>query len=274
MDGLALAEPVAVTLVRRGYRTLAQAREFLDANESHDPLLLGPMAAVCERIRAAVAAGLRITVHGDYDVDGVSSTAITVRAVRELGGDCDWLIPGRHEDGYGLTMATVRRLTERGTGLLITADCGIGAIDEVAAAHAAGIEVIVTDHHQPGDDLPGCPILHPALGGYPFPELCATGVALQALLGALLGAGAAEARARPGRARHGRRPGPAARREPGPGATRARRSRAGAPARPAGSDGGRRGRARAPRRGRHRFPARPADQRRRAACTGPTPGSS
>ena len=107
MDGLALAEPVAVTLVRRGYRTLEQAREFLDANESHDPLLLGPMAAVCERIRAAIAAGRRVTVHGDYDVDGVSSTAITVRAVRELGGDCDWLIPGRQEDGYGLTMATV-----------------------------------------------------------------------------------------------------------------------------------------------------------------------
>ena len=192
MDGLALAEPVAVTLVRRGYRTLAQAREFLDANESHDPLLLGPMAAVCERIRAAVAAGLRVTVHGDYDVDGVSSTAITVRAVRELGGDCDWLIPGRQEDGYGLTMATVRRLTERGTGLLITADCGIGSIDEVAAAQAAGIEVIVTDHHQPGDDLPGCPILHPALGGYPFPELCATGVAYK-LCSALLGAQAAEA---------------------------------------------------------------------------------
>ena len=191
MDGLGLAEPVAVTLVRRGYRTLEQARAFLDANESHDPLLLGPMKAVCERVRAAVAAGLRVTVHGDYDVDGVCSTAITVRAVRELGGDCDWLIPGRQEDGYGLTMATVQRLTERGTGLLITADCGIGSVDEVAAARAAGIDVIVTDHHQPGDRLPDCPILHPALDGYPFAELCATGVSYK-LCAALLGAPAAE----------------------------------------------------------------------------------
>ena len=66
------------------------------------------MEAVCERVRAAVAAGRAITVHGDYDVDGVCSTAILVRALRELGGDCDWLIPGRQEDGYGLTMATVR----------------------------------------------------------------------------------------------------------------------------------------------------------------------
>ena len=74
------------------------------------------MAEVCERIRAAIAAGRRITVHGDYDVDGVCSTAILVRALRELGADCDWLIPGRQEDGYGLTMATVERLAERGTG--------------------------------------------------------------------------------------------------------------------------------------------------------------
>lgn len=192
IDGLALAEPVAVTLVRRGYRTVEQAREFLDADERHDPMLLGAMAEACERIHAAVAAGRRITVHGDYDVDGVCSTAITVRAVRELGGDCDWLIPGRQEDGYGLTLATIERLTARGTSLLITTDCGIGSMAEVDAAHAAGIEVIVTDHHQPGEALPACPILHPALDGYPFAELCATGVAYK-LCAALLGDEAAEA---------------------------------------------------------------------------------
>jgi len=191
MDGLALAEPVAVTLVRRGYRTVEQAREFLEAADDHDPFAFGAMAAVCERIRAAGAAGERVTVHGDYDVDGVCSTAITVRAVRELGADCDWLIPGRQEDGYGLTAATVERLLERRTSLLITADCGIGSIEEVAAARAAGIDVIVTDHHQPGDALPDCPILHPALDGYPFGELCATGVAYK-LCCALLGAEAAE----------------------------------------------------------------------------------
>ena len=191
MDGLGLAEPVAVTLVRRGHRTVEDARAFLEAADDHDPFLFAAMAEVCERIRAAVAAGRRITVHGDYDVDGVCSTAIVVRAVRELGGDCDWLIPGRQEDGYGLTLATIERLAARGTSLLVTTDCGVGSVEEVEAARAAGIEVIVTDHHQPGETLPACPILHPALPGYPFSELCATGVAYK-LAAALLGAEATE----------------------------------------------------------------------------------
>src|SRR4051794_6542684 len=177
MDGLGLAEPVAVTLVRRGHRTVEDARAFLDAADDHDPFLFDDMAEACERIRAAVAAGRRLTVHGDYDVDGVCSTAIAVRAIRDLGGDCDWLIPGRQEDGYGLTLATIEKLAARGSSLLVTTDCGIGSVAEVEAAHAAGIDVIVTDHHQPGEMLPDCPILHPALSGYPFGELCATGVA-------------------------------------------------------------------------------------------------
>jgi single-stranded-DNA-specific exonuclease len=190
IEGLGLSEPVAVTLVRRGYRTVAEARAFLDADDDHDPFLFGAMAEVCERIRAAIAAGRRITVHGDYDVDGVCSTAIAVRAVRELGGECDWLIPGRQEDGYGLSTATVERLAARGTSLLLTTDCGIGSVAEVDAAKAAGLEVIVTDHHQPGDQLPACPILHPAIDGYPFAELCGTGVAYKLSI-ALRGAEAA-----------------------------------------------------------------------------------
>ena len=177
MEELALAEPVAVTLVRRGYRTVESARAFLEADDDHDPFAFEAMAEVCERLRAAAAAGRLVTVHGDYDVDGVCSTAIAVRAVRALGGECDWLIPGRQEEGYGLTLETVERLSARGTSLLLTTDCGIGSVAEVEAARAAGLEVIVTDHHQPGERLPECPILHPALGGYPFAELCATGVA-------------------------------------------------------------------------------------------------
>ena len=135
IDGLGLAEPVAVTLVRRGYRTVEQARAFLDADDDHDPFLFEAMAEVCERIRGAIAAGRPITVHGDYDVDGVCSTAIVVGAVRALGGECDWLIPGRQEDGYGFTAATVERLAARGTSLLVTTDCGICSAEEVDAAH-------------------------------------------------------------------------------------------------------------------------------------------
>jgi single-stranded-DNA-specific exonuclease len=177
VDGLGLSEPIAATLVRRGYRTPEQASRFLDAAESHDPFEFEAMREVVDGVLAAVESGRRVTVHGDYDVDGVCSTAILVGALRELGGECDWWIPDRLEDGYGLTTAGVERLAARGTELLLTADCGIGCADEVAAARRAGIEVIVTDHHTPGERLPECPILHPRLSGYPCPDLCATGVA-------------------------------------------------------------------------------------------------
>jgi single-stranded-DNA-specific exonuclease len=185
-EALGLAEPVAVTLVRRGYRTVEEASAFLEAAELHDPFEFDGMRAITEQIAAAIASGRTITVHGDYDCDGVCSTAILVRALRELGASCDWYIPDRLEDGYGLTIAGVERLAARGTGVLLTADCGITCADEVAAARRAGIEVIVTDHHEPGERLPDCPVLHPRLGGYPCAELCATGVAYK-LAAALLG---------------------------------------------------------------------------------------
>jgi single-stranded-DNA-specific exonuclease len=175
--GLGVSEPLAVTLVRRGYRTVEDARHFLDADESHDPLRFEGMASVVESLLAAAKAGRRITVHGDYDVDGVCSTAILTAALRELGAECDWYIPDRLGEGYGLSLEGVRRLAARGTEVLLTADCGIGCATEVEAARGAGIEVVVTDHHSPPEQLPDCPILHPALGGYPFAELCGTAVA-------------------------------------------------------------------------------------------------
>jgi single-stranded-DNA-specific exonuclease len=176
-DALELSEPVAVTLVRRGYRTPEEARAFLAADESHSPFAFDSMEAVVARVRAAVAAGERITVHGDFDVDGVCATALTVSALRALGADCDWLIPDRIGDGYGLGAANVERLAQRGTKLLVTVDCGITAVEEVRLARELGLDVIVTDHHQAGEQLPDCPILHPALSGYPFEHLCGTAVA-------------------------------------------------------------------------------------------------
>jgi single-stranded-DNA-specific exonuclease len=176
-DELGVSEPIAVTLVRRGYRTVADARRFLDADEVHDPLRFEAMAEVVEMLLAEAQAGRRITVHGDYDVDGVCATTILVAALRELGAQCDWYIPDRLGEGYGLSVAGVRRLAERGTGVLLTADCGITAAAEVREARAAGMEVVVTDHHSPPEQLPDCPILHPEVSGYPFRELCGTGVA-------------------------------------------------------------------------------------------------
>lgn len=174
---LDLPEPVAVTLVRRGFSTPESAAEFLAASERHDPLAFEDMAAVCDLVGEAVEAGAKVTVHGDYDVDGVTSTAILVECLRGLGAECDWFIPDRMGDGYGLTAETVETLAARGTEVLITVDCGIGSAAEVARARELGLEVVVTDHHKPPETLPDCPILHPELSGYPFPSLCAAGVA-------------------------------------------------------------------------------------------------
>jgi single-stranded-DNA-specific exonuclease len=176
-DELGLSEPVAVTLVRRGYRTPGAARAFLAAEESHPPGAFESMAAVVELVTMAIDAGSRITVHGDFDVDGVCATTILVSTLRELGAECDWLIPDRIADGYGLCVDNVQKLAERGTDLLITVDCGITSVEEVRLARELGMEVVVTDHHQPGEVLPDCPILHPSVDGYPFESLCGTAVA-------------------------------------------------------------------------------------------------
>lgn len=176
-EQLDLSEPVAITLVRRGYRTPEEARAFLDADESHPPDAFESMPAVAGLVSAAIAAGKRITVHGDFDVDGVCATTILVSTLRELGGECDWLIPDRIADGYGLSAENMEKLAQRGTELLITVDCGITAVEEVKLARSLGMEVVVTDHHQPGPELPDCPILHPGVDGYPFEELCGTAVA-------------------------------------------------------------------------------------------------
>src|SRR6185312_10732702 len=135
------------------------------------------MDEVVAIVFAAIEAGERITVHGDFDVDGVSATALLVGALRDLGADCDWLIPDRIADGYGLSKENVEKLATRGTALLITVDFGITAVDEVALAQELGMEVVVTDHHQRDEVLPDCLILHPEVSGYPFEALCGTAVA-------------------------------------------------------------------------------------------------
>jgi single-stranded-DNA-specific exonuclease len=170
-----VSHPTAAILVRRGHTTPEAARHFIAADERHDPLLLPGIHQACEAILRHVNAGSQIVVHGDYDVDGVCSTAVLVRALRALGADPRWHIPSR-ADGYGLSAATIERLAGSGAGLLVTVDCAVTAVPEIALAKERGLEVVVTDHHRPGPELPDCPIVHPALGGYPFEELCAAAV--------------------------------------------------------------------------------------------------
>jgi single-stranded-DNA-specific exonuclease len=185
---LGVNEVTASVLARRGYGDPETASRFLDAElPGHDPFLLGDMAEACDRIRAAVAARTRICVHGDYDVDGICATALAVLYLRELGADVDWHLPSRFEEGYGVSRNTLARLADESVGLLVTVDCGITAVEEVAEAKARGLDVVVTDHHRPGDTLPDCPIVATRPSAYPFPELCGTGVAHklgEALLGA------------------------------------------------------------------------------------------
>ncbi len=168
----------AEALIRRGYDRADTARSFLDgADPGHDPLSLGDMAVACERILAAIAADTRICIHGDYDADGICATAVMVLALRELGANVEWHLPSRFEEGYGLGADTVERLAASGVGLLVTVDCGITAADQVARAGELGMDVIITDHHQPGDVLPDCPRVCTRPSQYAFPDLCGTGVA-------------------------------------------------------------------------------------------------
>ncbi len=184
---LGISEVTAAVLVRRGYSDPAVAQLFLAGEHPpHDPFLLGDMEAACAKIRAAVEGGRRICVHGDYDVDGIAATALAVLLLRELGADVTWHLPSRFDEGYGVRTETLSRLADDGCGLVLTVDCGITAVDEVAEATERGLDVVVTDHHRPAETLPDCPVVATRPSAYPFPELCGTGVVYklgQALFG-------------------------------------------------------------------------------------------
>jgi single-stranded-DNA-specific exonuclease len=184
---LGVSPVTAAVLVRRGYSDPDLARGFLAGEQPpHDPFLLGDMEAACARIRAAVERGHRICIHGDYDVDGIAATTLAVLLLRELGADVAWHLPSRFDEGYGVRSETLSRLADEGCGLVLTVDCGITAVTEVAEAKERGLDVVVTDHHRPGETLPDCPIVATRPSSYPFPELCGTGVVYklgQALFG-------------------------------------------------------------------------------------------
>src|SRR6266540_5865446 len=124
--------------------------------------------------------------YGDPDVDGICATVLAVFVLRELGAEVEWHLPSRFDEGYGVSGQTLERLAEEGCGLVLTVDCGITAVEEVHHARELGLDVIVTENHRPGEQLPDCPIVATRPSGYPFPELCGTGVVYklgQALLG-------------------------------------------------------------------------------------------
>jgi single-stranded-DNA-specific exonuclease len=179
---LRLPRALCAVLASRGITAPADAKRFLRPrlDQLHDPASLadGPRAA--DRIAKAVRAGERILVHGDYDVDGISAAALYTRWLRSLGGNVVPFAPHRLRDGYDFTRAGLDVAREAGATLIITADCGTVAHETVRAARDVGIDVIVTDHHTVGSDLPdAAAVVNPRRPDCPYPEkeLCGTGVA-------------------------------------------------------------------------------------------------
>ena len=157
---------VAELLVCRGVTDPAAAKVFLEPKLTalHDPDLLPGCARAAALITDAVGRKQRITVFGDYDVDGISGTAILWLCLKLLGAEVGYYVPHRSEEGYGLNAEAIRSLAAEGTKLLITVDCGIGGVEEAALARELGLELIITDHHEPGPRLPAAAaIVHPRL---------------------------------------------------------------------------------------------------------------
>ena len=137
------------------------------------------MRAAVERVDLALKRGEPIAVYGDYDADGITATFLLSHVLRGMGADVTWRLPNRFSDGYGLSSAVVDELAAEGARLLITVDCGVTAVAEVEHAKSLGLDVVVTDHHEPHETLPDCVVINPKLGSYPFPHLAGVGVALK-----------------------------------------------------------------------------------------------
>jgi len=168
-------------LIDRGIDTPEKIEKYLHPkmDDLYDPMLMQDMNKAVAVIRDAIQKGEEIVVFGDYDVDGVTATAILLTYLRKQGVKASFYIPDRHGEGYGLNMAAVEQIASH-ANLLITVDCGITCPDEVAHARELGMRVIVTDHHQLGPVLPKCEaVLNPLLGHYPFRKLCGAGVAFK-----------------------------------------------------------------------------------------------
>ncbi|WP_042459090.1 single-stranded-DNA-specific exonuclease RecJ [Neobacillus dielmonensis] len=173
----------ASLLINRGLDTVDSARYFLfGKDEFHDPYLLKGMDTAVSRIRLAIDRQEPILIYGDYDADGVSSTSVLMITLRDLGANVQFYIPNRFTEGYGPNEAAFRHAAKTGIKLIVTVDTGIAAVHEAAVAKELGLDLIITDHHEPGPVLPeALAIIHPKLPGsiYPFRELAGVGVAFK-----------------------------------------------------------------------------------------------
>ncbi|MHC4321200.1 MAG: single-stranded-DNA-specific exonuclease RecJ [Planctomycetota bacterium] len=205
-DALCISPLLSQLLINRGLTDVSSAKTFLQSTLSllSDPMLLPDIEKSSERIIDALSQGEKITVYGDYDVDGISATALMVQCLETLSrlywnqeSTIDYYIPDRLDEGYGLSVGAIETLSERGTKVIITVDCGVNSFEEAKSAREKGIDLIITDHHEPGDNLldsgkdtaaqdsvpcscdDAFGLINPKLAtsNYPFRELAGVGVA-------------------------------------------------------------------------------------------------
>ena len=181
---LNISQITAQLLINRGIYTVEHARAFFscELNSLHDPGLLKDLERAAARIVVAVKNGEKILVYGDYDADGVTATALLVRAIRRLGGKVNYRVPDRLSEGYGLHLDALRQARENGVTLVVTVDCGTSSLVEARWALENSLDLIVTDHHEPPEDLPPAyALVNPKRRdcAYPFKELAGVGVALK-----------------------------------------------------------------------------------------------
>ncbi|HPV15362.1 MAG TPA: single-stranded-DNA-specific exonuclease RecJ, partial [Candidatus Cloacimonadota bacterium] len=178
---------IAELLIRRGLKSDAEIEGFFapDLAQQHSPFLFKDMEIAVARIIRAIENKEKITIYGDYDVDGATATALLLLGLTRVGAIVDFYIPHRMIDGYGLSLSSLDYLKDSGSKLIVSVDCGVNALEEIAAINEMGMEIIITDHHNPKDELPtALAIINPKLAdsGYPFPHLAGVGVAFKLLM--------------------------------------------------------------------------------------------
>jgi len=184
----ATVHPVILRLLEiRGVKSPEQIKRFLNPKLEHlyNPMLLKDMDKAVARIKKALSKGEKITVYGDYDVDGITSCCMLVRTLREMGGNVDYYIPSRLDEGYGLNCQAIENIYRGGTTLIVTVDNGINSLEEINFATELGIDVVVTDHHEPQDTVPDAiAIVNPKQKNckYPFKNLAGVGVVLKLVM--------------------------------------------------------------------------------------------
>ncbi|HPZ44136.1 MAG TPA: single-stranded-DNA-specific exonuclease RecJ [Bacillota bacterium] len=181
---LKISPITAQLLINRGIYTVEQGLAFLgsELESLHNPYLMKDLKKAVDRILKAARSGERILLYGDYDVDGITSTALLTRVLQGIGADVHSYLPHRLTEGYGLHLAPLQRAREEGTSLVVTLDCGINALEEALWAKNNGLDLIITDHHEPPPELPqAVAVVNPKRQDclYPFKELAGVGVALK-----------------------------------------------------------------------------------------------